>query len=338
MQKEIKLNDLFRYRSVWMGFAIIWIIFYHSELNVENRLLWMFKNVGYCGVDIFFFASGVGCYYSYSKTPDAWAFLKKRIFRIIPSYWIFLTVLYLIQWKLGILRPQYILSNFLCTEYFLDTQLDTSFNWYMGAIWVMYLLVPFFWHLIRSKGDRSIWILIVLLIISTGFWHSDHLILTATRVPVFFLGMYYEYLAMKETVLTKKMVLGNLAAFAAGFMVLVPMRLLITDNTIMWGCGFLFYPFLLMTPFMCVALSFLSLTENRLMNIIISLLKRAGDYSFELYLVHHLVFEAGYYLLLKTSFFMSGIYWLLLYLCVLPAAFLLRRITASVCSLLKGRI
>ncbi len=328
--KEYYLKDLFRHRNVWMGFAIIWIIFYHSELVVENRLLWMVKNVGYCGVDLFFFASGVGCFYSYLKTPDPWTFLKKRIRRIIPTYWVFLTVLYLFEYFAGTLRPQYIISNYLCIEFFKDVELDTAFNWYMGAIWIMYLLVPFFFHAIKQNGKKSLWLIPVLLLISVGFWHSDQLILLGTRIPVFFLGMYYGWLGRNDAMLTKKHLLYHFLAFITGFIILVPMRLLITDNTIMWGCGFLFYPFLLMTPFMCIALSLFSEMKNRVTAPLITLMEKAGAYSFELYLVHHFVFEAGFILLKPFSFYKTTVYWLLLYLCVIPVSFLLRKLTGAV--------
>ena len=335
--KEYSLKDLFRHRSIWMGFAILWIIVYHSELPVENRLLWMIKNVGYCGVDIFFFASGLGCYYSYRKEPGPLRFLVKRIRRIIPVYWIFLSLLYLFEYSAGTLRPQYIISNYLCIEYFKDVELDTAFNWYMGAVWVMYLLMPLFYDVIEKYGRKSIRFIILLLVISLGFWHSDNLILLGTRIPVFFLGMYYEYLALADEVLTKKGLLRHFLAFVLGFGVLVPMRLLITDNTIMWGCGFLFYPFLVMTPFMCIALSLFAEGAGNILSPLIRLLEVCGQYSFELYLTHHLVFEMGLKLLKGASFYKTRLFWLMLYVLVIPATAILHFLTRTLMSFSKAK-
>ncbi len=330
--KEYRLKDLFVHRGIWMGFAILWIIIYHSELPVENRLLWMIKNVGYCGVDIFFFASGLGCYHSYRKDPDPLRFMMRRIRRVIPVYWIFLTLLYIYEFFAGTLRPQYILSNYLCIEYFKDAELDTAFNWYMGAIWIMYLLVPLFYSVIAKGGTNSIRFILVLLMISLGFWHSDNLILLGTRIPVFFLGMYYEYLALQDRVLTRRSLLGHLAAFLIGFGVLVPLRLLITDNTIMWGCGLLFYPFLLMTPFMCLALSLFAVRAGGILAPLRTLLETAGRYSFELYLMHHMVFEMGLRLLRGAAFYKTRLFWLMLYACVIPATCLLHILCNAVMS------
>ncbi|MBQ1530834.1 MAG: acyltransferase [Solobacterium sp.] len=323
--QNIKYKDLFQYRSVWMGFAIIWIMIYHSELIVENRLLWMIKNVGYCGVDLFFFASGIGCYYSYQRLKDPYAFMKRRISRIIPPYWIFLTVLCLTRLAAGTLRPGTVIGDYLCLEYFVDPELDLAFNWYMGSIWVMYLLVPYFWQLIEKHGQKSLLIIPLLLLASTVFWHQTHFILTATRVPIFFIGMYYEYLALNDREMSGKDYLKLLIMAAIGFAVLVPSRLLITDNEIMWGCGVLFYPFILMTPFICITMSLICRIGNPVIQGLRKLFELAGRYSFELYLVHHLIFELGARYFRGTPPFVTTWFWFVLYLAAVPAAWLLNR-------------
>jgi len=324
---EHKYSDLFRYRNVWMGFAILWIIVYHSELPVDNRLLWMVKNVGYCGVDIFFFASGIGCFYSFRKTPDPWEFMKKRLRRIIPTYWVFLVFWLLFHFIQKDLIPGTVIGNIFCLEYFMDPELDRAFNWYMGAVWVMYLLVPYFYgHIIRRK-EKSLRLIMLLLVISVTFWHSDNLILLATKTPVFFLGMYFGFLGTEDRIMSWKAYLIQFACFMAGFLFLVPMRLLVTDNTIMWGCGLLFYPFLLMTPFICFTISLIA--ENQIPGIkeVIVFLETAGRWSFELYLMHHLVFDFGFAYLNHVSFYMTRRWWWLLYLLVIPCTYVLRKLT-----------
>ena len=65
-----------KYRSVWMGIAIIWIVFYHYSLCPDIAFIREIINNGYGGVDIFVFASGLGCYYSLKKESDSYMFLK----------------------------------------------------------------------------------------------------------------------------------------------------------------------------------------------------------------------------------------------------------------------
>ena len=72
------------------GFAILLVVLYHAGgvLGWENRLH------GQVGVDIFVLLSGVGLTLS-SADLDMAGFLKRRLFRIYPTYWVVLTALIL---------------------------------------------------------------------------------------------------------------------------------------------------------------------------------------------------------------------------------------------------
>lgn len=80
---------------------------FNSYNNLTSSLGVFLKNIetfGLVGVYVFFIISG----YIMSMTTknyrgglgDAWVFLKKRIFRIFPTYWIWLTIL-VVMWILG---------------------------------------------------------------------------------------------------------------------------------------------------------------------------------------------------------------------------------------------
>ena len=79
------VKKMISYRSVWMGLAILWIMFFHSDMALNLPFSYL-KIIGYGGVDIFFFASGIGNYYSYNKDGKPLDFIKRRIFRLIPVY------------------------------------------------------------------------------------------------------------------------------------------------------------------------------------------------------------------------------------------------------------
>src|ERR1700677_3080820 len=69
------------------GLAILLVILYHAG----GVLVWQNFLHGDVGVDIFVILSGVGIALS-SRAETAGAFLRRRLLRIFPAYWIVLTV------------------------------------------------------------------------------------------------------------------------------------------------------------------------------------------------------------------------------------------------------
>ena len=61
------LNETFRFRNQWLGIAMVWIMWYHSGFSGNIRVFHYLKSIGYGGVDICLFASGIGCYFSLEK-------------------------------------------------------------------------------------------------------------------------------------------------------------------------------------------------------------------------------------------------------------------------------
>lgn len=55
------IKDIFKYRSMWMALAIILVVLYHRGFDLINfPILNQIQSLGYCGVDIFIFSSGLG--------------------------------------------------------------------------------------------------------------------------------------------------------------------------------------------------------------------------------------------------------------------------------------
>ncbi len=90
MNKKIfELKDISLARAFLYGFAILWIMFFHSNFVCTNPVLSWIKTHGNCGVDIFFLLSGISLYFSYTKNRDPKRFYKNRFKRVLP-YFIFL--------------------------------------------------------------------------------------------------------------------------------------------------------------------------------------------------------------------------------------------------------
>ena len=93
----MRYRDIIKYRSVWMGAAIIWVVFFHIPEILDVTWLAFVKKLGYGGVDLCLFASGVGCFYSLQKDPDPGRFIVRRFWRLAPVYLLFMA--FWIPWK-----------------------------------------------------------------------------------------------------------------------------------------------------------------------------------------------------------------------------------------------
>lgn len=69
-----------------MGFAILWVMYFHIPLKFATEVGWFIHRIGFYGVDIFLFLSGLGVYYSLTKRPNVLGFYKARLVRILPAY------------------------------------------------------------------------------------------------------------------------------------------------------------------------------------------------------------------------------------------------------------
>jgi peptidoglycan/LPS O-acetylase OafA/YrhL len=114
------------------------------------------------GLTLFFFVSGFVLQYNYGsiETKDTVPFLKKRLVRIYPLYWLSIITSFLLQAK-GI--GQYALSSSSLLIHALGLQaiLAPRFidpiltNWFVGVILVFYLIFPLLMYL-SNKGMNII--------------------------------------------------------------------------------------------------------------------------------------------------------------------------------------
>jgi len=85
--------------QILRGIAAMMVIVYHitQKLYVNGDIKWSFE-LGAAGVDIFFIISGFIIYYSSVHEFSANEFMKKRIFRIYPLYWVITLVTLVISY------------------------------------------------------------------------------------------------------------------------------------------------------------------------------------------------------------------------------------------------
>lgn len=327
---SIRYQDLFKFRSVWMGFAILWVVLFHSSINLSWLVDW--KTFGYGGVDIFFFASGLGCYYSLQKQPDPSLFLCKRINRIVPPYFLVLVLWLALELFLfhTSMCPLEVLSNFLCTGTFCGA--ENQFNWYVSGVWPSYLLAPFLVAFLdRASRLKRLIPLVFLFLFSLTFLSSSwNLMSFASRLPIFYIGMLFAKSAQEQDTIKTRTIVCWIGLFLAGALLLklcynyAPASL--TDFGMWW------YPFILITPGLCLAISLLCLLIQRVCHWPVALFQSIGNCSFELYLTHLTAFSVITYCTTKGIFYPNNTFWCFIILICCLLAFLLRKFIGSLSS------
>ena len=77
--RRIEWASLSRYRGVLMGIAIIMIVLFHVALPRSSAFFGL-KRMGNMGVDIFFFLSGIGLWFAWTKRPEVLHFYRRRLY------------------------------------------------------------------------------------------------------------------------------------------------------------------------------------------------------------------------------------------------------------------
>lgn len=150
-----------RYKSldILRGLAAFCIMVYHfsiwSDIGLVHDAASFLGRIGLYGVSIFYVLSGLTMFLAYQHRLDSWpsikVFLIKRIFRIMPLYWLAclgsmaaITTTNATSWN--------IVWNFLGLFGFLNIPSLTVGGWSIGNELVFYAFFPFLlWLLVRHK-------------------------------------------------------------------------------------------------------------------------------------------------------------------------------------------
>jgi len=274
-----------RYRNELKGLAILWVVFFHSNLVLGGSLDFM-RQLGYGGVDIFFFLMGIGLYRSLQKSDDLRGYASRRLWRVLPAY---LPVL--VIW-MAVMYPTYGLStvqairgvagNLTMTGYWLGT--PKVYNWFANAQFLFIFLAPLC-YAVLAKSRQPLKGLVLLLSIAFGIGLTciglDQM-MGVSRLPIFVLGMAF---GMELPVSGKKGLvrLGYLSAFGIGLAAVL--LCLNRYQELLNTYGMYWIPFALMTPGLCVFLSWLFHKAEKI-RWLFAPLRVIGAASFEIYLLN----------------------------------------------------
>ena len=287
----MRFQTLFKYRKNMMALAILLILCYHTKGAWPETALKKAAGFFYGGVDIFFFASGIGCFFSYSRDRDPAAFLRRRAERILPVYLPFIAVWLLVQARGGGIGFSAALANLFGVQGFMAV--TPSFNWYVSGMWLSYLLTPWLVPLAekcrtRLKGAAAV---LALLLFSAAFWGDNELIIIAARLPVFFAGMLFAAESGRREALTKAETALLLCLMPVGAAIIWESPKFFPDR--IWSHGIAWYPMLLIVPGVCILTAAVSqrLERRRLGRSLNRALGFLGGLTFEIYLTHFWALE-----------------------------------------------
>ena len=334
MKESFKIKDLFVYRDVWMGIAILWVLMYHAPIYLKNDVYNFIKSLGYGGVDIFLFASGIGCYFSLNKNNNILAFIKKRFIRIMPMYFIFTMIWCIYKYFSSGMTLKAILGNVFCVQYIINS--TYSFNWYLCALWILYILAPYFKQIIDHQNSRKskLSLILCLLIFTIPFFEARYFIIIVTRLPIFVIGMYIAKSGLTGNILTKKHLFSSILLTILG--VILQRICLVHFKDYMWNYGLYWYPFILIVPGLCIAISlFFSLLQKCKLRIFEIALSFVGKNSFEIYLTHIFIFDIYKFLTNHGIIKKSNLNVIIAILCIFPASVILKYCTKKVTKYIK---
>jgi len=137
-----------------MGVAALLIILCHApqygvDIQGVSRKLLVFGNIG---VDVFLFLSGMGCWFSLTKSPNYFPWLKRRFLRIFIPYTIVLLILRILSlWVDHTSWGEWLL-------YFSTVRFWTHHvgMWYVALLVFLYPLAPLLYRTFELSRSRTV--------------------------------------------------------------------------------------------------------------------------------------------------------------------------------------
>lgn len=195
-----------KYRKEIMGFAAVWIFLYHVWDPVWNeKMFWLFREIewlvqglGYCGVEIFLFLSGMGLVFAIHK-ENITTFYFRRWLRVYPPFFIWFTLSTLMR------SDKMTFMEYLgrITFYSNWTEDLLIYKWYVAAILLLYLCFPIYYYIFRQQKKCVFFTAVIIIVenilitVFSPFIRSD-LFLLLDRIPVFLVGILMGELCLER--------------------------------------------------------------------------------------------------------------------------------------------
>ena len=293
------LESINKHRLYIFGLATLWIALFHSyylDLSSYSALSFLnigvtlegIKRLGSGGVDIFLVLSGIGLYYSFSKTPKVLTFYRKRLVRIIPSSFIVALAIAIIGGVSGVFA---FIAKVTFLEFYLIRNADIRL-WYISSILLLYLLFPLFFKIYsKMKYLGALLIILVSVIITLVLFVLDkeafnRLEIMLTRVPVFICGMVLGSIMKKGLKISNVKALVICLFGTVYFLVMMLLAIMIPEK----------YEFLRHYLYLPMAVSmviiFAYIRSRISLTVLTKPIELLGKFSLEIYLIHQYLYES----------------------------------------------
>ena len=239
-------QNLKQNRSLIMGLAIFWVAFYHIPWIDRAPWLDFLHNIGYIGVDIFLFLSGMGVCHSV-RSRGREGYLIQRARRILPGLMPVVLIWSVAMLCIGMMNIEEFFGSVTLLGWWFGQ--SKQLNWYFSAVWMFYLLgAGLYKPVVKGKHPVLVvllvsWLSCLAMILSPYHYHAE----CFTRVPIFLIGMLLGRLELRGNT-NERLLRGVLYG-------LLPLGLFLTVMTFhSWGedwglyAGLWWYPFLLVVP------------------------------------------------------------------------------------------
>ena len=309
------MKELLKYRNQIYGFSALWILFFHinNHVPISLPILSLFLKVGNCGVDIFMFLSGYCLTLSYNKNPNLTHFYKKRVTRLLIPY-LLISIPY--YWYKNIVRTPTLDGHFNLLGFINDIT-GYSFwfeglrtTWFVFAIFLMYLLFPAFYRIIKRNIIQafSLVFLLYLLIVFLYLFNSGYSLysIAVCRFPTFVMGMIFSLYKLGPK--HNKYILLLSICYLVVFIFVFPIRIYL-PTTLMW----LFY-----MSFVVPIIYLIGFVSERVK--IKGICNYVGLISLEIYLIHVMILnimnwhgfiqEYNYYLFIIVPVLALALSWI----------------------------
>lgn len=249
MTMFIKLKEN---RGFVLGAAMVYIAIFHMPLDISHVWLNIFQDLGYVGVDIFLFVSGMGAVHSIGRRGRK-DYLRQRALRMLPGLLPVLLVWGLVMLWLGGLSVRQFFGNLTLLGWWMGQ--GPMLNWYFSAVWGFFLLAVVVYRPVaegKHPGVMCVAISVVaaILLLITPF-HLQHM--AYARVPVFLMGMLAGRLEKAGKVPSRglRALMYGFVPLGLGLEILVFFRFNDYGSTL----GLWWYPLILSTPGLVFLLS-----------------------------------------------------------------------------------
>ncbi len=316
------------------GFSIFSIIIYHYCLPFDFG--WLFKQIiafGGTGIHLFFFLSGFGL--GLGRKTSALTFYKRRFIKILLPYYIFVTIVFLINLVLPVYPDSGLktwLSHIFLYKMF-SNDLIISFGyqlWFISTIIQFYLFFPIIRWIKEKTGNRNFAIIAVLvssfyIVFITFIGHNSDRAWNS-----FFLAFFWEFVLGFLLANSQKpkwfLDLKTWQYVVTLFLGLAFMGIL---NKLFGQTGRLFNDFPALFAFISLVVLVYRISNYHSFKWLESFFLNIGKVSFEIYLVHYFFFSLLFLLLNqnKITYFPYFVPILFLFVWVLAIGF--QRLTKS---------